>query len=346
MQSRSRRARAYFHYLRGPLRNFLPLLAGLAGLLVIGSICFHQLYRGKTLSWSESLLTTYFLLFGQPADGYDQHWALQLFEIAMPLLGLVVILDGIVRFSYHILRRDEAGAEWIHAMGRTLNNHVVLCGLGKLGLRTLEQLLALGEQVAVLEKNPSCPNIAFARKHGVPVRVGHSREEGVFDDLNVRAAKSIILATNDDLANLEMALDARKLKPDIRVVIRMFDQELADKLRDSLDMKLTFSASALAAPLFATSSSDRSVVNSFYVGDRLLVLAKLTINAGSKLAGKAIREIGKGEHAFVLSHARNGEPTLFPTADAMLEIGDEITVQTEPPALHRLHELNRDPRPY
>jgi PAS domain-containing protein len=36
------------------------------------------------------------------------------------------------------------------------------------------------------------------------VRVGHSREEGVFEDLNVAQAKSIILATNDDLANLEM----------------------------------------------------------------------------------------------------------------------------------------------
>ena len=346
MQSRSPRFRAYCHYLRKPLRDFLPLLAGLVALLAVGSLCFHQLYRGRPLTWSESLLTTYFLLFGQPAEGLDQHWAVQLFEMAMPLLGLVIILDGIVRFSYHILRRDEAGAEWIHAMCKTLNNHVVLCGLGKLGLRTLEQLLALGEQVAVLEKNPQCPNLTFARRHGVPVRIGHSREEGVFDDLNVRAAKSIILATNDDLANLEMALDARKVNAGIRVVIRMFDQELADKLRDSMDMKLTFSTSELAAPLFATSSSDRSVVNSFYVGDRLLVLARLTINPGSKLAGTAIRALGKGEHAFVLSHTHNGESTVFPTADTLLDTGDEITVQTEPPALRRLHELNCDPQPY
>lgn len=347
MQSYSRRVRAYCRYMRAPLRDFLPSLAALIVLLGIGSVCFHQLYHGdRPLSWSESLLTTYFLLFGQPADGFDQHWLLQIFEVAMPLLGLVVILDGIVRFSYHILRRDEAGAEWIHAMCKTLNNHVVLCGLGKLGLRTLQQLLALGEHVAVLEKDPQCPNVAFARKNGVPVRIGHSREEGVFDDLNIRTAKSIILATNDDLANLEMALDARKLNPGIRVVARMFDQELADKLRESMGMELTFSASALAAPLFATSSSDGSIVNSFYVGDRLLVLAKLTINPDSKLAGKAIRDIARGEQAFVLSYCRSGEPTLFPTGDAALAAGDEITVQTEPATLRRLHELNCDKQPY
>ena len=59
------------------------------------------------------------------------------------------------------------------------------------------------ETVAVLEKDPQCPNLAFARKNGIPVRLGHSREEGVFDDLNVAKAKSIILATNEDPANLE-----------------------------------------------------------------------------------------------------------------------------------------------
>jgi len=249
-----------------------------------------------------------------------------------------------VRFSYHILRRDETGPEWTSAMCKTLNKHVVLCGLGKLGLRTLQQLLMLGEQVAVLEKDPQCPNLAFARKHGVPVRIGHSREEGIFDDLNIRAAKSIILCTNDDLANLEMALDARKIHPGIRVIMRMFDQELAGRLRDTMDIPLTFSTSELAAPLFATSSSDHSIINSFYIGDRLIVIAKLTIRPDSELVGKAVRELGRGEHVFVLSHLSNGKPELFPSAENVFAPGDEITVQTEPATLKRLHVMNRDPQ--
>ena len=148
-------------------------------------------------------------------------------------------------------------------MSKTLDHHVVLCGLGKVGLRVLQQLIRLNEQVIVLEKDTQCPNLAFARRHGIPVRIGHSREEGIFDDLNLAAAKSIIVATNDDLANLELAIDARKLKPGIRVVMRLFDQELASKIRDSFDIHLAFSTSELAAPVFATSSSDRSIINSF-----------------------------------------------------------------------------------
>lgn len=346
MKSPARRFRAHLYYLQRPIRNFLPLFLGLAVLLLVGTFCFHALYDEKPLSYMEALYITYCLVFMEHLLDYPDHWVLQFFYIALPPLGLVVVLDGIVRFSYHILRLDETGTEWVRAMCKTLNNHVVLCGLGKLGLRTLEQLMTLGELVAVLEKDPQCPNLAYARKMGVPVRVGHSREEGVFDDLNVGQAKSIILATNDDLANLEMALDARKLNPGIRVVLRMFDQELATKLRESLDMRLTFSTSELAAPLFATASSDHSIVNSFYVGDRLLALANFMVRPDSELAGTRIRDLGSGQHVFVLSHSRGGVPSFFPSAETVFEPGDEITVQSEVETLRKIHQLNHDPEPY
>jgi voltage-gated potassium channel len=341
-----RRFRAWLWFLRGPLVSFLPLLIMLVVVLAAGSICFHCFYDQRQLGYAEALFVTWSLVSNQASLEFPHHPVLELFFFILPPLGLVVILDGIVRFSYHVLRREETSPEWVRAMCKTMNNHVVLCGLGKLGLRTLQQLLAMGEQVAVLEKNPDCPNFAYARRNGVPVRVGHSREEGVFEDLNVAHAKSIILATNDDLANLEMALDARKIRPDIRVVIRMFDQELAEKLRDSMGMELTFSTSELAAPLFATCSSDHTVVNSFYVDDRLLTVARLTVNAGSELAGTAIRHLGQGHHVFVLSHVRKGEATFFPSGDTVLQAGDQITVQTESPTLKDVHRLNRDPEPY
>ena len=338
-----RRCQAYVYYLRKPILSILPILGLLGVVLIVGAVCFHFLYTQKRLSYGEAFHITYCLMWVEHLIEFPKHWLLQIFYFVLPPLGFFVILDAVVRFSYHILRRDETGEEWIRAMCKTLDNHVVLCGLGKLGLRTLQQLIRLGESVAVLEKDPQCPNFAYARKHNVPVRIGHSREEGVFDDLNVAKAKSIILATNDDLANLEMAIDARRLNPKIRVIIRMFDQELAERLRESFDMPLTFSTSELAAPLFATSSSDPSIVNSFYVGGRLLVVANLVVNAGARLAGRAIRDLGHGLHAFVLSHSHGEDTTLFPTADTLLQAEDRITIQAEPEDLKRVHELNREP---
>ena len=57
------------------------------------------------------------------------------------------------------------------------------------------------------------------------------------------------MLTNDDLANLEIALDAKRMNGTIRVVMRMFDQRLAGKVGGALELDESFSTSALAAPL-------------------------------------------------------------------------------------------------
>ena len=333
-------------YLRKPFLEFLPLLLLLVVVLLIGSVCFHHWYEHEELGYVRALYITYCLIFMEHLIAFPGDWVLRAFYFVLPLLGLIVILDGFMRFGYRVLRRSENAAEWVRAMVKTFSDHVILCGLGRVGLRTLEQLIKLGEDVVVLEKNPENPNIAFAERHGVPVVVGGGREEGILDDLNLREAKSIILATDDDLANLEMALDARKVNPGIRVVLRMFDQELAAKLRDAFDLHVAFSTAAQAAPLFATSSSDRSIENSFYVGDRLLIVARLTVTESSQLVGKTIGNLGGDHNLFFLSHARDSEPTLFPRADVTLQPGDTVVVQTEAQTLKLLHDWNGDEKPY
>jgi voltage-gated potassium channel len=335
------RFRANLYYVRRPLRDFCPSLLAMALLLILGGVSFHLLYEKESLTFLRALYITYCLLFMEHLIEFPDHWLLQVFYFLLPPFGLVVILDGIARFGYHLLGREGSGFEWVRAMAKTYRDHVVLCGLGRVGLRILEQLIQLGEDVIVLERKSDNANIAFAKKHGVPVLVGSGREEGIMENLNVAKAKSIILATDDDLANLEMAMDARQVNPSICVVLRMFDQELASKVRESFDIDLAFSTAAQAAPLFATSSSDRSIINSFYVGDQLLVVAKLRVSPDSELAGKRIREFGPEHRIFVLSQTRREQETHFPPGENELRPGDELVIQTVPATLKRLHQWNR-----
>jgi Trk K+ transport system NAD-binding subunit len=346
MKNWIRRLRANLIYLRRPLRSFLPLLLVLVALLIIGGFAFQNLYEvekgEEPLTYLRALYITYCLIFMEHLIEFPKHPLLQAFYFVLPVLGLVVILDGFVRFGYHLLRRDDTGVEWVRAMAKTFSGHVVLCGLGRVGRRTLEQLVALGENVVVLEKNTDNFNIAYARKHDVPVVIGSGREEGILNDLNVMNAKSIICATDDDLVNLEIALDARKIKPSIRVVLRMFDQEMASKVREAFDIHVSFSTASQAAPLFATSSSDRTIVNSFYIGEKLYVVARIDVNDNSQLIGKKIRDVSADRPVFVLSHTRAGVENHFPSGDVDFQEGDQLVVQTEPRVLKLLHEWNRD----
>lgn len=336
---RSQNIRAWLHYLRKPTLQFLPVLAVLVVLVLLGGYAFTRLYD-EPLSFVRATYLVYSLLFGEQVSPAPGHWLLEIICFATPILGLVVILDGVVRFSYHILRRDETSHDWVHAVGKTMHNHVILFGLGKVGMRILQQLLKLGEQVIVLEKDSQCANFAYARKHGVPVRVGHGREEGVLDDLNVAEAKSLICVTDDDLANLELALDARKAKPNIRVVLRMFDQELAGKIKESFGIAVAFSTAELSAPLFATASADPSILNAFYVDGKLLVVAHIEVKEGCGLCGKSIRELARELPLFIISYGRGGQFLLYPGGDVVFTAGDVVTLQTEPATLKEVHRLN------
>ena len=335
-----RRVSANLRFMQKPVLQYLPLFLGVVVIVVACGLAFYLL-DDRQESFAGSVYVAYSLLFMENIAQFPEHWLLRILEYLLPILGLVVVLDGLVRFSYHILRRDEMGQEWVHAMAKTHKNHVVLFGLGRVGFRVLQQLIRLKEPVIVVEKDPHCPNLAFARNHGVPVLIGSGREDGLLEDVNLAQAKSLILATDDDLANLELAIDAQYVKPDIRLVLRMYDQELASKVKESFGIHVAFSTSELAAPLFATASFDPSIVNSFYAGDRLLVVAELDVIEGSKLQGQSVAAVGKDSQAFLVAFTRNGNAEFYPAAQRVLEAGDRITVQCEPESLKHLHELNR-----
>lgn len=340
MRSLTRRFRANVHYLKKPTLQFLPVFLGMIVVIFAGGWCFLHLYPEKVHSYSEGLYITYCLIFMEHLLDFPEHRVLQVFYVVLPPLGLGVILDAIVRFSYHILRRNEASADWVRAMTKTMKNHVVLFGLGKLGLRVLQELLRLDELVVVVEKDATCPNIAYARRHGVPVRIGMGREEGILDELNLKDAKSVIMATDDDLANLEVALDARNVKDDIAVVLRLFDQELAAKIKDAFDINLAFSTSELAAPLFATASSDRSIINSFYVGRQLMLVARVEVANGGGVVGKSIAEVRNEFQVLVLEVRRGSDQRFFPEVEERLVAGDRLTVQSGPERLRAFQQAN------
>ncbi|MBW3575525.1 MAG: NAD-binding protein, partial [Actinobacteria bacterium] len=83
------------------------------------------------------------------------------------------------------------------------------------------------------------------------LRIGERAVLDTLIDAGVEHASAVIICTNDDTANLEVALDARRMNPRIRVVMRLFEQQLARKLSEVLNVDAAFSSSNLAAPVVA-----------------------------------------------------------------------------------------------
>ena len=108
-----------------------------------------------------------------------------------------------------------------------MNGPVLLCGLGRVGWRVLDCLRTAGVPVVAVDTvaDPADPRLA-----GVRLVRGDCRDQAVLTDAGVREARGLIVATSDDLLNISCALMVRRLAPDARIVLRMFNQNLVTRL--------------------------------------------------------------------------------------------------------------------
>lgn len=230
----------------------LTLLA--SAVVLLGSLYAvtpHAQLGGKPPTIFISFFGAWMALFAQPILMPPETWYLALLCGIYPLLGFGLVGEGVVRIGLLVVSKKHGEQEWMKVSASTYRDHVVLCGLGHLGYRILCQLLAAKTPVVTLEKAADARFLNDAKATGVPVLVRDMKEDQALIDAGVQYARAIVIATNDDMANLEVALDARRLNPKIRIIMRLFDQQIADKFKEAALIDEAFSSAALAAPMVA-----------------------------------------------------------------------------------------------
>ena len=55
---------------------------------------------------------------------------------------------------------------------------------------------------------------------------------------------------DSDFGNLEIGLNARSFDPKLRLILRIYDDSMSRMVRENLDIKLTFSMTAIADESF------------------------------------------------------------------------------------------------
>jgi hypothetical protein len=253
MKHRRRDLSTLLLYVRVVSARFRVTLVALATLVLVGAVLYavtpHAALGGHTPRSYQAIYAAWMALIGEPVWSPPETWYLALVCGTYPLFGFVLVGEGIVRLSLLLASREQGEKEWMKVMASTYRDHVILCGLGHLGSRILQQLLKSNVHVVALEKNPEARFLAEAKATGIPVLVRDAKEDQALVDAGIAHARAIIIATNDDTANLEVALDARRMSPQIRIIMRMFDQQLASKVKDAIGIDEAFSSAALAAPI-------------------------------------------------------------------------------------------------
>ncbi len=155
-----------------------------------------------------------------------------------------------------------------------MTDHVILCGLGELGFRTLERLRAFGETVVVMDPAPDPAFAARCAEWGVIVVRGSGRDPRALREAGVLVARAVIVVAADDMINLAIALAAREENPDLRLVVRLFNERLVSNVERQLPRCRVLDVAALAAPIFAYAGLHADVLHALDVpGGRFLLRA-------------------------------------------------------------------------
>jgi Trk K+ transport system NAD-binding subunit len=211
---------------------------------------------------------------------------------------------------------------------RPPGGHVIVVGLGNVGTSVTGQLHDLGFDVVCIDNQPSAPGIPLARQLGLPVVIGDAFREETLRQASLDTCIALVSVTSSDVVNLETALNARSLREDMRIVLRLADDDLAERLGKTIANTVSRSVPYLAAPGFAAAMLEHQVLRTIAVGRHVLLIADVRVADQAGLTGSLLGDTEQDGQARVLARQVSGSAGLdwSPRRDYRLAPGDRLIV--------------------
>ncbi|HEY2203069.1 MAG TPA: NAD-binding protein [Pseudonocardia sp.] len=295
-----------------PLRTTLLLLAAL---FVLSVVVLRINYVKPDGTLMTILDAVYFTVETIGTIGYgdfsfaDQNPWLRAWAIVLMLLGAVLAAILFALITQLLVSRRLERSFGRRRVG-SMKGHVLVVGLGAVGLRVVEGLLRAGARVVVVERDDDNRYLARARELGVPVVVGDGTDPALLNAVNLASASAVAVLTSNDLVNVETGLAVRgqlgRYWSQVPVVLRVFDRELGDVVGDGFDFRWVRSTAALAAPWFVGAALGLGVLGTFYVDRTPFLIGTLRVSAGSGLDGLAMGELSARTRVVAIHRAADG----------------------------------------
>jgi Trk K+ transport system NAD-binding subunit len=314
---------------RDPVRAAVGLLRRLAmnkfGLLF--TVLLAVIVAGFALnfvrySFTDSVYLTVMDLTGAALTSFRASGAEKIAQVLLTVDGLAFI---------PVITAIIVGARLtgtVRGAPRPPGGHVIVVGLGNVGTSVLGQLHDLGFDVVCIDNKPSAPGIPLARRLGLPVVIGDAFREETLSQASLDTCIALVSVTSSDIVNLETALNARSLREDVRIVLRLTDDDLAERLSQTIANTVSRSVPYLAAPAFAAAMLEHQVLRTIAVGRHVLLIADVRVADRGGLAGSLIEDAEQDGQARVLARQVSGSTGLdwSPRGDYRLAPGDRLVV--------------------
>jgi Trk K+ transport system NAD-binding subunit len=225
----SLRLRGIIGRLRGQLHPYdsgsSVLLGGAFGLLVIIGLDTLVGLRHESLVRALYDATRTTATISSP-DLADESWLL-----LWAALAAILVMGFTAAFAAGIVHHLISGRH-VALVGRRVmprSGHVVIAGMGQVGLRLAQELRALGVAVVGIERHAGAAGLPLARDLGIPVVIGDASSRRVLRRTGLAGAVALVAAGSDERDNIAVAISARAVADELRVVIRAGADDAIDE---------------------------------------------------------------------------------------------------------------------
>jgi voltage-gated potassium channel len=187
--------------------------------------------------------------------------------------------------------------------------------------------------------NPHEDLVEDVQGMGIPVIQDDASRQSALIAAGIERAQAIILCTQNDSLNLQIAFKARKINRDLHAVLRIFDNEFAQMVREEFGFT-AMSATEMAAPTFATAAARVDIMPPITVEGEAFSLAKFDIKLRSRLVGLSVGDIEQEFDVSVVLLRQNESSDFHPAGDCVLQAGNVLAVLGGIAQISALSELN------
>lgn len=307
-------------------------------LLLLGTVFLHLHYR-EGLPWAYAfyaatvlLLGGYGDVFGDPSpDDNIPDW-LQGFSLLLTLAGTAFV--GIL---YALLTETLLSSKFQFVKKRPPipeQGHVVVIGLGRVGQKVAALLQDFKQTLVGVSFNQDLDPTILPQ---TPLIVGNQQD--ALERANLDKAKSVVIATDDDILNLEIALMSRKINPAGYIVVRAGGEALAEALIRILPHAEVLTPYRVAAEAFAGAAFGENIIYLFQLNRQNILVTEYDIEAEDTLNGLLLSEIAYGYGVIPLLLQKPPQPsTLMPSDDLCLSVGDRLVILATSDGLQRIEK--------
>jgi voltage-gated potassium channel len=268
------------------------------------------------------------------------------FTIFLIFSGVGVVFYILTQVTQMVVEgkiRQVMGRKNLQRRIRSLKDHYIICGYGRIGSMVAEMLVNKGVPVVVLDTSQEVTT--RLEEQGILYVLGSATEDENLLAAGLDRARGLVATVSSDADNVYIVLTAKGIRPDIFLIARATEPGSERKLKRAGANKVVspyfIGARRIAQTVIRPSVAD-FIDLTFHNADVALSMEELLVGEKTQLAGVPLKDSGirQNLNLIILAIKKPDEQMIFnPDADTVLEIGDTIIAMGSKASMNKLGSM-------